>query len=368
MARTYKRAGRWTLDYVDASGQRVRKTAKAASTKSEAESALRLALGKVERERLYPELAAAEVKAETGARPFGELLDSWYEMHGKHLRSTAWKYMLERVRTKLGKVPAGSITPAAIQAYYHEIAAASSVSTANRYHCLISSVFARGKEWGLVACENPAKAVRKKREPNHRTRFLTQDEIKRLLDAAHPRLRPFLFFLLFTGCRRGEVMALDWKDVDLPRATVLIIKSKSGKSRYVPLPRPLVEVLQALEPRTVGPVFDLPLISITRFFVKAVTTAGLPTTGENKVTLHVLRHSFASYLVMAGVDIYTVSRLLGHASVSTSSRYSHLSAPHMAAAVSRLEGVVPSSSMALPVVQAAQDGTTLAHALVATPG
>jgi integrase len=137
--------------------------------------------------------------------------------------------------------------------------------------------------------------------------------------------------------RRGEVFGLRWDDIDLARQqlTVRGEGAKSGQTRHVPLNSEAVRVLQTWLPKRVGLVFPgddrNPLVDIKTAWLPVVKAANIA-----PFRFHDLRHTFASRLVMAGVDLNTVRELLGHADIGMVLRYAHLAPEHKAAAVEKL--------------------------------
>ncbi len=193
-------------------------------------------------------------------------------------------------------------------------------------------------EWGK-ATENPVKKVKRLKEPEGRTRWLTEEEIGRLLAACNPRLKLAVLTALHTGLRRGELLGLRVGDLDFARRTLTVQAafSKNGSFRSVPMDNPLT---QALRPLIIGKASDAPLLesrkgepyrSLRTAFATACRKAGI-----SDFRWHDLRHTFASHLVMAGVDLTTVKELLGHKSIEMTQRYSHLSQDHKRQAVDRL--------------------------------
>ncbi len=122
-----------------------------------------------------------------------------------------------------------------------------------------------------------------------------------------------------------------------------MLKSKSGKPREIPVASSLRAALNGLGPQRSGKVFGVPEITLRRYFPKLLKEAGI---GDFR--FHDLRHTFASRLVMSGVDLYTVQRLLGHSSIKMTERYAHLAPDYLRAAIQRLEpGYVPVMSLPL---------------------
>lgn len=151
-------------------------------------------------------------------------------------------------------------------------------------------------------------------------RVLTLDEEHRLLDAAAPHVRPFIVVAIQTGMRLSELTSLQWSAVDFAANRVTLRATKSRKVQTVPLNRIARETLLALRgPGRVGPVFTfegLPLANPKKALAGAAARAGI-----GKVTCHVFRHTCATRLLQAGVDIRTVQQWLRHADITTTARY-----------------------------------------------
>ena len=154
-------------------------------------------------------------------------------------------------------------------------------------------------------------------------------------------LSPVVLLALNTGLRRGELLQLRWEDVSLTTRilTVRGTHAKSGQTRHVPLNSEAVETLQrwaAQLPSAVGFIFpgsssQQPVGDIKNAWAGLLRRASI-----TKFRFHDLRHTFASKLVMAGVDLNTVRELLGHADLTMTLRYAHLAPEHKAAAVEKL--------------------------------
>jgi integrase len=200
-------------------------------------------------------------------------------------------------------------------------------ATRNRYASLISRLFERAKAYGLVD-DNPVRHIKKQREQERPVPALALKEQDALLDACEERLREYVLLGLDTGCRQGELLALEWKDVDLIRGELTVRKAKGGKTRIVPLTnrlrRRLVE-LRAIH-REEGHAHDRVLFMLPRTwngrlrarFKKAAAVVGYP-----DLRPHDLRHCCAVNLVRAGVPLPDVGKWLGHesGSISVTMRY-----------------------------------------------
>ena len=143
---------------------------------------------------------------------------------------------------------------------------------------------------------------------------------------------------LHTGMRPSEQYGLDWARVDLTRNFVSLPRTKTGKQRHIRLNAVAVAAFKVLQRRSLngeGPVFvnmkGEPLRGYKHWFEPAVEEAGL-----QDFTWYCLRHTFASRLAMAGVDLLTISELMGHKTIQMTKRYAHLAPAHNQAAVDRL--------------------------------
>ena len=142
---------------------------------------------------------------------------------------------------------------------------------------------------------------------------------------------------IHTGMRPSEQYNLTWERVDFARNLITIPKSKNGKTRYIPMNTVVAAVLQEMFKRSCGEgrMFiakdGIPLKGYKHWFEDAVKEAGI-----KEFTWYCLRHSFASRLVMAGVDIRTVADLMGHKTIQMTMRYAHLAQQHKLDAVERL--------------------------------
>jgi site-specific recombinase XerD len=170
------------------------------------------------------------------------------------------------------------------------------------------------------------------RQEMHRPRVFAIAELERLftVGCTHPRHRAFLMTVYGAGLRLSEACHLKAEHIDSARQQIRVVQGKGKKDRYTLLSPVLLQELrhywtwcrpkQWLFPASRDP--QQPMIDATaqRIFYKAAERAGLPDKGG----IHSLRHSFATHLLEAGVEITAVQRLLGHSSLSTTSTYLHV--------------------------------------------
>ena len=155
-----------------------------------------------------------------------------------------------------------------------------------------------------------------------------------------PQHVPALLIALYTGMRAGEQFGLRWRDVDFANRTVTLEQTKNGDVRYVRLSPTALKAFQDLQDRRPSNDKDAfvflsykgtQLLDYRFWFNQAVTDAKI-----ERIVWHSLRHTFASRLVMKGVDLRTVGKQLGHRTLQMTMRYSHLAKDHEQAAVDLL--------------------------------
>jgi integrase len=204
-------------------------------------------------------------------------------------------------------------------------------ATVNRYLSALRSCW----NWGRAAQYIPAEKVWPTRlfrtEPRERVRFLNDAELAAVLTAAEAHsewMHAAVVTSLATGLRQGELLRLEWKDIDFERKTVVVLISKNTKRRIVHLPSPAVEALKTLRRNgVVGPksVFlrsdgeQADKDYLTWHWKKVRESAGLV-----DFRWHDLRHSCASFLAQNGASLVEIGSVLGHSSPSITAKYSHL--------------------------------------------
>jgi site-specific recombinase XerD len=187
---------------------------------------------------------------------------------------------------------------------------------------------------------NPVQRVKLQKENNARTRFLTDEEEERLQVALRPEHWIAVEFALHTGLRQSEQFGLRWENVDFRNGTIKIARSKNGEMRHVAMNATVRSLLRGLPSRFrsayVFPSSTLQSPQNARNFARRVFVPALRRAGIKDFRWHDLRHTFASRLVMAGVDLRTVQELMGHKTMAMTLRYSHLSPEHQLHAVEHL--------------------------------
>lgn len=250
------------------------------------------------------------------------------------------------LEAEFGRRDAASLTPREIGRGLAKIAAERgwSPATINRHKAYLSLAYRLGCEEGLVGM-NPARLMRQRREDNGGIRWLTGEEEARLRAVIRedwPGHEPEFDLALNTGMRASEEYGLTWDRVDMERRQIALYRTKNQHPRYVPLNQAAVDALLALRAQSdgTGPVIrhcerskSQAAQKSRHWFEQAVAKANVP-----EFTWHCLRHTFASRLVMAGVDLRTVQELMGHRTLAMTCRYAHLAPQHQLGAVEKLAG------------------------------
>lgn len=212
-------------------------------------------------------------------------------------------------------------------------------STVNRLIAVISHMLTKALDWRMMdRAVHDAINVKMLPEHNKRLRYLSREEGQALVEACVGVLKAVVITALHTGMRKSEILNLVWAQVDLKHGFILLDKTKNGERREIPINSVLRETLQGIVRR-----IDVPYVFCNpetgRPFQKdwkKTFHSALKKAGIYDFKFHDLRHTFASQLVMAGVDIVTVKELLGHKDIKMTLRYAHLAPSHKVKAVEML--------------------------------
>jgi len=204
----------------------------------------------------------------------------------------------------------------------------------------LKHVLSKAVEWRLLrkTSREELTTIKKYQEPDGRLRYLSGEaEAARLLEACEDSLRPIVLTAIHTGMRKGELLGLTWDCVDMTHGFIRLKQTKNGKARALPFNE--TRWGRFSEHRTRQ---DVPWVfhdtdgrrykDVRHAFDRACGAAGL-----TDFHFHDLRNTFASWLMMRGVPLATVSNLLGHTSPTMTLRYAHLSPKHLTSAVRVLD-------------------------------
>ncbi len=332
----------WIVDLRDKAGRRIRKTvggSKKIAEMVEADLKVKIAkeefLGIVDPKKiLFKEFAAeflewAKVnRAEQTTKKYNSVIKKWLlPLWGKIYLQQITTKMIEDFKTSR----ATQVKPASV----------------NKDLTVIMAMLSRAVDWGYLK-ESPAKRkVRTLKTPNDSYRFLSNEEADLLLEACRDSectdLYAMIVTAIHTGMRVGEIFNLHRQDINFKSGIIDVVSreghlTKTNKSRSVPMSNFLTNVLQK-HPRRIDSPFVFPGMGggrrgdINRVLHRARKKAGVA-----HFTVHDLRHTFASWAVMNGVHLVTLSKLLGHSDIKQTMRYAHLAPDYLRGSVSFLDG------------------------------
>lgn len=277
--------------------------------------------------KLFPEKKLKQIT-------FGEIAKKYWELHGKTTKSAEKQiYIYNKVVKHFANKKVYEITTENIQSFYNNILATTSPSTANRYFSLIRAIFNKADDLGLYTGRNPCKGVSRRPDNPPRERYLTKEEIVNMIKQAPNNLSALIICAITTGMRRGEILNLDWKDINLESNTIYIHESKANKPRRIPIINTLKNVFLKLKPKKEGKIFNITKPALRYRIRKFFNSLGL-----EDFRLHDLRHSFASLFEAETSDNVALQEILGHSDPSLTKRYTHLGEKHITKLIYSLDG------------------------------
>ena len=332
----FKRDGVWWVS-ITFSGRRIRRSAETSS----------LELAKAIESKLRTELIEGKYfdKCAGAEKTFKEMADRFMlEYAPKNSKRTQMHYKttLGHSLPFFGSMKLTSITPKKIVEYRTlRYSKGIKPGTFNLERAMFSTMFNLAiRQWEWVK-ENPVSKVSRDRENNQRDKWLSEEEEQRLLENSPGWLQELILLALHTGLRRDEILSLTWDRVNLFQKTIIIQKSKNGKPRTVPLTSVAMGILEEkarirslktnlVFTNTVGKKIGTSWVM--KHFIIARGKAGL-----EDFHFHDLRHTFATRLAQRGVDLYTISKLLGHVNITMTQRYAHHCPESLRAGIAVLE-------------------------------
>jgi integrase len=336
----YKRGNKWYIYITYPDGKRFRKSV---GTKKEAE--------KIEQKVRSEILNGKWDVVETKELLFNELVEQYLEYAKASKAESSYHSDVYRIRGHLlphfGNIPLKSITPQMADEYKAmRVNQGAAPKTVNHDLINLSHMLKMAIRWGYLE-NNPASSVVKLKVPKNPPKFLSQDEIQRLIEAAkYSHIYPLIITALHTGMRKAELLNLKWSDIDYQQGIITIQNktdwhTKNYKPRMLQMTPFLCEILKEHKSLMDESGFDCEYVftykgerilqDIRKSFGSILKASGL-----KNVTLHVLRHTFASQLAMAGVPLMDVQALMGHQSFETTLQYAHLSDDHVKKQVLKL--------------------------------
>jgi integrase len=309
---------------------------------------------KRQQEQVRRQEEAAELHRQEQERiTVAEYLDTFTDSTKDHLKPESHRKQVEHVKNWL-KPHLGALPMKDMRTFHLEglrsamVKAGKSPRTIQYVTATFRRAWNAANAAGIVSGVNPVKGLSLPHVDNERRRYLTREEGTRLLDALKERSSVAYGLALVsinTGMRFSEVAGLTWGCVDLETGKLLVLRTKGGRDRSVPMTAELLSFFCTL---TRGTPSDLVFLNergeqfeqVPTTFKRVVQDLGLNdgvTDPKMRFGFHGLRHTAASWLIAAGCDLYTCQRLLGHSVPTVTTRYAHISDEQLAAAVWAME-------------------------------
>lgn len=374
----YKRGNVYWIRYAGLDGRIIRESSRRGEYSGKFKDAEDLL---IQRRNEIKEGKEPEIKKRIVNHTFKELAEEYKKWAERQRSFRSKKYCIDQLISDFGSLPLRQFNSMLLEQYQTERLQEGYTSptakenkkpkkgnkpaTVNRLLATLKHMFTKAVEWEMVE-EATLKRIGKAKfleENNRRLRYLSKEECQELIKACDAHLRPIVIAGLNTGMRKSEILNLVWDRVDLRNGFILLDQTKNGERREIPINSTLRETLTELfqgtkeRPRRIDvpyvfydpangkgeqPETEIfPYKDVKRSFHSACKRAKI-----RDFRFHDLRHTFASHLVMAGVDLTTVKELLGHKQLTMTLRYAHLAPSHKVKAVDILDTTLNEKSTA----------------------
>lgn len=332
----YKRGNVYWIRYAGLDGRIVRESSKSEKFK-EAEDLL------IKRKQGIREGKMPEIKVIKN-HTFKDLAKEYRKWAERQRSYASKKFFIALLEKNFAFMPLRRFNTMMVEQFQtEEMQKGKKPATINRYVATLSHMFTKAVEWEMVE-EGSLKRIRKARllpENNRRLRYLSKEECQNLIGAADQHLKPIVIAALNTGMRKSEILGLRWDQVDLKHGFILLEITKNGDRREIPINNTLKETFKGITRRLDVPhVFYDPKTGKAYQDVKKSFGSACRKAKIRDFHFHDMRHTFASHMVMAGVDLTTIKELLGHKTLTMTLRYAHLAPSHKVKAVDMLDGVL----------------------------
>jgi len=301
------------------------------SLRTRDETVARRRLEKLEKKALAGKLAFLENRPPP--RTLGRFAADYLEHSGQTKEPTTHRadsLALRKLMTALGEnISLSQISRQVMDRFVAGLAGTVKKSSVNVYLRHLKAAFNQAVAWKLLK-ENPCQGIKELKYQKGFPRYLTQAEVQRLLAAeTDPAFARLWRFLILSGCRRREALQLTTRSIDRSnrRITVGVTKNHNPKSVVI---TEEIEQLLAEIPADVGRLFPWHPDAVSHHFQRTAARAGLT------CRLHDLRHTYGSWLAMAGVQLHVIQKLMNHQDSKTTQIYAHLSQAHLAEAAAKV--------------------------------
>ena len=270
---------------------------------------------------------------------FGDLMEDYYlpwaKKNKRSARDDFCRYK-NWLAPHLGEKPLKEISTLDLEQLKQVMYSAGKAdATVKQVLCLVRQAYNMAKVWGHYEGDNPCKGVKFPSPNNARQKFLTKEEATLLLSELRkrsPQVARIASFALYGGLRLGEILSLKWSHINTTQDIITVFDTKNNEARSVFITDPIKQVLNEMTP---GNPDELVFTTkkgnqirwLSKSFIIAVHKLGFNEgihDPRQKVTFHTLRHTFASWAVMAGTPLFVVAKALGHKTTVMTQRYAHL--------------------------------------------
>ncbi|MCC7201869.1 MAG: site-specific integrase [Nitrospirae bacterium] len=333
----YKRGNRYWIRYAGLDGRIVYEPS--GSTKfKDAEALL------IKRKQAIKEGKQPEIK-KIGNHSFKELAETYIAwVNGRQKSAKIKEYIIKQLIPTYGNLPLRRFSTSVVEQLQTDLIKRGLKNcSCNKVLNILKHMFSKAADWDMVESEvlKNVRKVKLLRDDSERLRYLSKEECQALINACDPHLKPIVITALNTGMRRGEILSLRWDNIDLKHGFILLDVTKNGEKRQIPIHDTLRKTLTGITRRIdIQHVFYDPITGKQYKDVKHSFQTACKRAGIRDFHFHDLRHTFASQLVMTGVDITTVGKLLGHKTLAMTLRYSHLAPEHMVKAMDILDNAL----------------------------
>ncbi len=228
---------------------------------------------------------------------------------------------LKWLKSFFGGMKLSKINPRLIEEYKTKRITEAKPSTVNRELACLKHMYSLAKKCKIIN-DNPVEEVKLFSEQKIEMKILDRDEIMNLINKAADHIKPIIIVALNTGMRKGEILNLRWNNIDFDKHFIFLSETKSGRMRKIPMNSFVAETLKNINRDSKFVFYNLEikkqLLDVKRSLKTVCKKAGI-----KDLRFHDLRHTAATIMITGGVDLVTVSEILGHSDIRTTMRYAH---------------------------------------------
>jgi len=339
----YKKGNRWYVSVYDSNGKRVRRVVKidgkdpATLTRQDALKAEAITKGEIAQ-------GTFNIPSSRSNIAFDKLADLYLEWADKnHKAPELDHYKVKILKEFFGGMKINNINLWIVEKFTSKRKTLGRMpETINKELGILRRMFNLAKDWGIITT-NPIEGMKLIKVQNKPFRVLKDWEFQKLYDPAPQYFKDILLCAYLTGMRRSEIRKLKWENVDIEQANISVVETKNYECRNVPINSVLLQRLKELTKQSKSEyVFTTPngepYVSNTSW--KRVWKTTLENSDIKKCRFHDLRHTFATNLILSGVDLVTVQQLCGWKSIDMVMRYAHSNRDQKKKAVESLNSPV----------------------------